>query len=226
MLCTLAAESPLPCAFTRVGDVSDIACRLGSPCQGSETATGCARILRPSPTAPNPPGRVSLVTTTQTSAPRRGRRLLAGVSALVLPALLSGCAIFSPMATENVYNPGDGVGLEFGDVLVRDMIVIGDSQDGPATVAAYVVNTSMEDVTVSFTAAGGSSATVDVPAGTSTQISPPGESGVQLDSMGVPPGAMLPLTVQVGDNPPADVSTPTVSTDNALYSEYGSDTAG
>lgn len=162
------------------------------------------------------------MTTTQTFAPRRGRRLLAGLSALVLPALLSGCAVFSPMATENMYNPGDGVNLEFGDVLVRDMLVVGDAEDGPATVSAYVVNNSAEEVTVSFAAAGGSPVTVDVPAGTATQVSPAGESGVRLDSLGVAPGAMLPLTVQVGNNPPAEVSTPTVTTENPLYADFTS----
>lgn len=162
------------------------------------------------------------MTTTQTSAPRRGRRLLAGLSALVLPALLSGCALFSPMATENMYNPGDGVNLELGDVLVRDLLVVGDSEDGPATVSAYVVNNSAQDVTVTFSAAGGSPATVDIPAGTAAQVSPAGESGVQLDSLGVAPGAMLPLTVQVGDNPPATVSTPTVSSQNPQYADDNS----
>ena len=162
------------------------------------------------------------MSTTQISAPRRGRRLLAGLSALALPALLSGCALFSPMATENIYNPGDGVSVEIGDVVVRDLIVIGDSEDGPATVSAYVVNNSAEDVTVSFTAAGGSPVEVEVPAGTATQISPAGESGVELESLGVAPGALLPLTVQVGDNPPAEVKTPTVSTENPQYADYGS----
>lgn len=159
------------------------------------------------------------MTSTQTSAPRR---LLAGLSALALPALLSGCAVFSPMATENVYNPGDGVNLELGDVVVRDLLVVGDAEDGPATVSAYVVNNSAEDVTVSFSAGDGSPATVDVPAGTAAQVSPAGESGVQLDSLGVAPGSMVPLTVQVGDNPPADVSAPTVSTSNPMYADYGS----
>lgn len=162
------------------------------------------------------------MTTTQTSAPRRGRRLLAGLSALALPVLLSGCAVFSPMATENIYNPGDGVSLELGDVLVRDLLVIGDSEDGPATVSAYVLNNSAEEVTVSFSAAGGSPVTVDIPAGTAAQISPPDDSGVQLDSLGVAPGAMLPLTVQVGDNPPAEVSAPTVSPSNPMYADYSS----
>ncbi len=159
------------------------------------------------------------MTTTQTSAPRRGRRILAGLSALVLVLFLSGCAVFSPQATEEVYNPGDGSSIDLGEVQVRDLIVVGTGADEPATVVAYVVNNSSEQVTVTFSSEGGT-ATASIPAGTASQVSPPGSPGVQLDSLGVTPGSVLPLSVAVGTNPPANVGAQTISPDNSLYAEY------
>lgn len=173
----------------------------------------------PHPVGGGTRGRVSIVTTTHLSAPRRGRRLLAGLSALSVAALLSGCAVFSPMATEIPYNPGDGVAISLGQVEVRDLIVIGTDEGEPATLSAYVVNRSAEDVTVSFATEGGSSGTVDVPANSAVQASPVGEEGLTLDSLEVGIGSMVPLRVQVDDDAPAQVSAPSVSASNPMYSD-------
>lgn len=162
---------------------------------------------------------MSLVTTTQTSAPRRGRRLLAGLSALVLALVLSGCAVFSQTATEKVYNPGDGSMVDLGPVQIRDLIVVGTAAGEPATVVAYVVNNSNEAVTVEFAGEGGS-ASAEVPARSAVQVSPVGEPGLQLGSLGVTPGSILPLTVTAGGNPPAAVGVQTITPDNPLYADY------
>lgn len=160
------------------------------------------------------------MTTTQTSAPRRGRRLLAGLSAISVATLLSACAVFSPMSTEIVYNPGDGVAVSLGDVDVRDLVVIGTEQGEPATISAYVVNGSAEDVTVSISSEGSAPATLDVPANTAVQASPAGEEGLTLESLDVAIGAMVPLTIQIDGDAPAQVSAPSVSADTPMYSEY------
>ena len=162
---------------------------------------------------------MSLVTTTKTLATRRGRRIVAAVSALALPVVLSGCAVFSPMATENMYNPGDGTNVSLGDVEIRDILLLGSEQDGPARIIAYVVNNGTEPVTVDFTGAGGS-ASVEVEPQSAKQISAPGEEGVSLDALGVAPGAMVPLQVQAGDSAPAEVSVPSVSAENPMYADY------
>lgn len=161
------------------------------------------------------------MTTTKTLAPRRGRRIVAAVSALALPVVLSGCAVFSPMATENMYNPGDGTNISLGDVEIRDILVLGSEEDGPARILAYVVNNGLEPVTVDFTGTGGA-ASVEVDPQSAQQISVPGEEGVALDSLGVRPGAMVPLRVQVGETAPAEISVPSVSTENPMYADYDS----
>lgn len=159
------------------------------------------------------------MTPTQKSAPRRGRRLLSGLSALVLTVLLSGCAVFSPMTTELPYNPGDGIGVSLGDVEVRDLLVVGTAQGEPATVSAYVVNRSAQDVTVSFAAQGGTPATLDVPARSALQASPAGEEGLVIDSLAVALGSMVPLAIQVDGNAPAQVAAPSVAASNPMYSD-------
>lgn len=164
---------------------------------------------------------MSLVTTTQTSAPRRGRRLLTGFSALALVFVLAGCGIFSPISTENVYNPGDGAMLDLGDVVIRDLVVVGAAEDGPAVVIAYVVNSGSEDAELEFSTEA-ASASVTVPAGTAQQISPPGQDTVQLDTLGVTPGSVLRLTVTLNDNPPASVNVTALGPDNPIYEQFGS----
>lgn len=163
------------------------------------------------------------MTTTKTLAPRRGRRIVAALSTLALPVVLAGCAVFSPMATENIYNPGDGANLSLGDVEVRDILVVGTEEGGPATIVAYVVNNGDEPVTLDFATASGGSASVDVEPGAAQQISVPGEEGVTLDSLDVRPGAVVPLQIQAGEGAPAQVNVPTVSTENPMYADYASD---
>ena len=162
------------------------------------------------------------MTTTKTLATRRGRRVVAALSALAVPVVLAGCSMFSPTATENIYNPGDGTNLSLGDVEIRDILVLGSEEDGPARIIAYVVNNSAEPVTVEFTGAGGS-ASVEVQARSATQISAPGEQGVTLDTLGVRPGAMVPLGIQVGETAPTEIGVPSVSTENPMYADYASD---
>lgn len=160
------------------------------------------------------------MTSTTISAPRRGRRVLAALSALAATALLSGCAVFSPMATEIPYDPGDGVSVTVDAVEVRDIIVIGTEEGAEATISAYLVNNSAEEVTVTFLAEGASPATIDVPANTALQASPPGDAGLTIDSLPVAPGAVVPMQVQVNEGAPAVVNAPTVSTDVPLYTEF------
>ncbi|MCA1783276.1 MAG: hypothetical protein ABR500_02735 [Dermatophilaceae bacterium] len=159
------------------------------------------------------------MTTTQISAPRRGRRLLAGLSALTLAAALSGCATFSPMATQIAYNPGDGVAVSLGDVEVRDLIIIGTAQGEPATVSAYVVNRSDDDVTINISSEGNAPASLDVPANSAIQASPVGEEGLTLESLPVQLGANVPLQFQVDGNAPAQVDVPSVSASTPMYSD-------
>lgn len=160
------------------------------------------------------------MTSTQTLAPRRGRRLLAGLGALALTTALSGCAVFSPMTTELPYNPGDGVALSLGEVQIRDIVIIASAQGEPATIAAYVVNRSAEDVTVGFATEGGEPATLEVPAGAAVQASPAGEEGLTIESLEVAPGSIVPLQIQVDDNAPARVGAPSVSASNPMYSDF------
>jgi hypothetical protein len=164
--------------------------------------------------------KVSLVTT-QTPAPRRARHLLAGLTALALAAVLSGCAVFSPMSTQENYNPGDGVAAGLGDVEVRDLLVVGSQEGEPARVLGFVVNNSDDDVTITISSDGGGEVTVDVPGRSATQVSPEGEEGVVLDTLPVPIGSMVPLTIQVGANPPTQVNAPSVSTEKEMYAPFG-----
>ena len=159
------------------------------------------------------------MTTTKTFAPRRGRRLIAALSTLALPAVLAGCAVFSPMATENIYNPGDGINADLGAVTIRDLLVVGSGEDEPATIVGYVINNSDNEVTVTFTGGSGP-ASVTIPARSAQQVSPAGEAGLSIDPLGVPLGSIVPLQVTVDGNPAASIGAPSVSTEHPMYTGY------
>jgi hypothetical protein len=45
---------------------------------------------------------------------------------------------------------------------------------------------------------------------------------VTIDALPVRPGAIVPMAVQVGDNPPAQVGAQSVTTSTPLYTDFGS----
>lgn len=83
---------------------------------------------------------------------RRRRLGTAGVAA-ALAAGLSGCQFASPVTTEIVYNPGEGVIVNVGEVAVRDLLVISQGYGAPGLISGLAVNHGSTPVQVTFTVA-------------------------------------------------------------------------
>ncbi|MFW5471287.1 hypothetical protein ACOCJ4_14730 [Knoellia sp. CPCC 206435] len=122
-------------------------------------------------------------------------RLRAALAAAALGStLLGGCAIFSPVQTNYVYQPADGINATFGDLALRGVLVVADAKDGPGSVVGQLVNNGTEVVDVTIGTGGGAAPTpVSVEPGATLALG--GETAVPLASVPAAPGDVVPLQV-------------------------------
>lgn len=122
-------------------------------------------------------------------------RLRAALAAAALGStLLGGCAVFSPVQTDYVYQPADGINASFGDLDLRGVLVVADAEGGPGSVVGQLVNNGTESVDVSIgTADGPAPEPVTVEPGSSLSLGE--DSSVTLASVPAAPGAVVPLQV-------------------------------
>lgn len=136
---------------------------------------------------------LSLVTTAALTTSRP--RLRAALAAAALGAtLLGGCAAFSPVQTNYIYQAADGVNATFGDLDLRGVLVIADAKDGPGSVVGQLVNNGSEDVQVTMGTEGGPMA-APVTVGRGSSLTLGAESAVTLGSVPAAPGDVLQLQV-------------------------------
>lgn len=109
----------------------------------------------------------------------RPRRLAAAGLTAAAALLLSGCQITSPVTTDMIYDPADGVSVDVGGVAVRDLLVVSEGQGAAGMVSGLVVNNTDEPVQVTLT--------LDVD-GQAQELQPvievPVAGAVRLDGMG------------------------------------------
>jgi hypothetical protein len=108
---------------------------------------------------------------------------------------LSGCQWTSPLTTQLKYDPSDGVGVEVGQVQLRNVLVVSGSKDGPGVLVAHGANTGEAAVTVALTVEGSQPVSLTVPAGGAAQLSAPGSPPAALKAVPVAPGDLLDLRV-------------------------------
>lgn len=122
-------------------------------------------------------------------------RLRAALAAAALGStLLGGCAVFSPVQTDYVYQPADGINASFGDLDLRGVLVVADAEGGPGSVVGQLVNNGTEAVDVSIgTADGPAPEPVTVEPGSSLSLGE--DSSVTLASVPAAPGSVVPLQV-------------------------------
>ncbi len=129
--------------------------------------------------------------------PRHLARLLP--AAVAAGVLLSGCQIVSPRQTDVMYDAGDGVSIDVGDLQVRNLVVVGSTKDGPGVISAAVGNLGDKQAKLSFAAGdGGAPAEVTIPARGTANLSTDGAK-VTLDKVPGQPGDMVVLQVGGGD---------------------------
>lgn len=83
-------------------------------------------------------------------------RWQAASAAALLAVGLSACQVASPITTDLIYDPGDGVSAHVGGLLMRDLLVVSEGRGAPGAVLGVAVNPSNEpiEVTVAIVDAG------------------------------------------------------------------------
>lgn len=118
-------------------------------------------------------------------------------AALVAATLLaSGCAVFSPVQTDEPYIPADGVPLTTSDLELRNLALVSTAAGADAVVVGQVVNPGTSSVQVSFGVDGGSSsaASAIVPATSGDTISDE-TTRLTIPALAAAPGEVVDLVV-------------------------------
>jgi hypothetical protein len=124
-------------------------------------------------------------------------RLAGAFATVAAVALISGCSMFSEQTTTLQYTPSDGVQGTIGDVDVRNVFVVAESEDSPGTMLGSFVNNGSDDVTVTVVS-DSLSQDVDVPAGEVVMLGPDGDQTIEADRVGVVPGRHLRVSFSDG----------------------------
>jgi hypothetical protein len=118
----------------------------------------------------------------------------------------TGCAFFSPVATQLPYDPSDGVSTTVGDIKVRNAIAFTED-GGDVNLVMVLVNSGTKAANVKFEY--GFSEDSEGPSGVAREDIGPGESisfgngddapNLILDGADAELGGLLPVFVQYGD---------------------------
>ncbi|UYN82678.1 MAG: hypothetical protein KIT89_07975 [Microcella sp.] len=122
----------------------------------------------------------------------------------------TGCTFFSPIATQKVYDPSDGVGAEVGDLLIRNAMLIGDDPENLSLVVT-IVNRSDSDRRLSVQwASGGERITESmfVNANGRTAFGGPDQDQVLVTGSTDVIGGLVPLFFSYGTAPGVEVLVP------------------
>ncbi|RWZ64487.1 hypothetical protein ELQ92_06920 [Labedella populi] len=146
------------------------------------------------------------------------------VASIVLAAAVAlgttSCNLFAPQATLKVYDPSDGVSATVGDIAVRNAIVFADGED-TGFLLATVINKGDSAHVVSIQVGSGEDRqefTVTVDGGTTTTFSAGDEQRLELDPLGVEPGAVVPVFFTYGREEGDEAAVPVLDQDT--FSEY------
>jgi hypothetical protein len=134
---------------------------------------------------------------------RPSLRRLVPVAALGAALALSACQTQSPIQTDVMYDPADGVPVDLGAVQLRDLVVVGSGKDKPGVLSASMSNTGSQAERIAFALPNSAPVYATAP-----RLS--GTSQVQLPAVPVSPGDVVTLTVQSPNAPTTVVVVPVV----------------
>lgn len=131
-------------------------------------------------------------------------------AALALAGLtVAGCSALSPITTSSPYNASDGVRVELGSSFTAEnLLVISAAKGRPGALVGGLTNHRADAVRVTLAAQGAGTATVRVPAGATVLLGSASDDPIELDTVSVPPGAVLPMTISTPDGGSQTVSVP------------------
>jgi hypothetical protein len=145
---------------------------------------------------------------------RRLTTLGAALAMMLGSTLLTACSDRSPIQSVIPYTATDGISVNLGPLAIRDLLVVASASGQPGVLSGALVNTGTSDVTVTFAASGDSSASpaITVPTGQLVRIGTgQGAATVQLSTVSVAPGSLLPMRVATPPTGPRVLEVPVLS---------------
>lgn len=141
-----------------------------------------------------------------------------GWGAAVAAGLLTatGCGYISPQATADEYAPADGIEQTLGDVKVRNLLIVAESENSKGRVLGTVINDGNQDTTLTLDA-GGSTARIPVAAHQSVTLEK--SKPVILDKAGAMPGLMVSTKLQA-DGQTSEASVPVLDHTYPRYASF------
>ena len=145
-------------------------------------------------------------------------RWIAAPSLALAAFALAGCSAVNPITTNVPYSASDGIRVELGDALsAENLLVISDAKGEPGALIGGLTNGGTADARVTIAAEGSNTVTVHVPAGVTVLLGTEADAALSLDSVDVPPGAVLPVTISTPAGGSQSVSIPVL---DGSFPEY------
>lgn len=198
------------------------------PAPGEALVPGLAGHLPP---LPRVGGRLAPVRTRRGLLSTGPGRTAAAALALAAAPALAACQLASPLTTDLDYEPADGVSVYVDDVVVRDLIVLGDAAGSEGTVTGLVANKGSEPVSVTLQLGEGPTdlaPTLEIGPGQAVRLDgqTTGEPGEPMTIPQVPgePGSYTTLRVVVDGGSAESASVP-ILTPEGPYAQDGADQA-
>jgi hypothetical protein len=144
------------------------------------------------------------------------------VLAGALLAGTAGCTFISQQATLIHYDPSDGVGVNLGDLKLRNVIALSDEDGKLFSLLVTFINTGSKNATVSLQYQSNDTKTtihkLIAPGKTLSFGTQAGQAQIIIENPGVAAGALYPVYVQTGDAPGKQILVPVLTTGLAQYS--------
>lgn len=145
-------------------------------------------------------------------------------AALAILALVVGtsaaCSVTNPQTTQLAYTPGDGAYVPLSaDVSVTSLLIVTEDAESPGTLIGRVVNDGTEPAAVQISGGeqGQAVVSLQVSPRSSVALGPDGDREVVVDSVGVVPGGLVPMTVTLEGGESQNVGVPVL---DGTFEEY------
>ena len=154
--------------------------------------------------------------------PVKIRAILAVVLIAGIAVGTAGCNLIQPQATTKQYDPSDGVGVNLGELDLRNMMILTDNEGETASLMMGAVNATNDAITLNISyVVDGERVTVKPvviePAEQPTGFGGDGQPQIVLENINVAAGGILALTLQAGDSDTQVIPVPVLNTELPEY---------
>ncbi|MBD5786680.1 hypothetical protein IF650_10865 [Cellulosimicrobium terreum] len=150
----------------------------------------------------------------------RAARTLRFWAVPVVVASVAATAACAPATTTKPYAPSDGIRVDLtDDVRGLNLMVVSVGEGEPGNLVGAFSNDSTEDVDVQVAPEGGAALQVPVAAGGAVYLGSEDGFAATFGSVDVPPGAVLPVTIELSTGESAAVSLPVLDGTLEEYAE-------